>query len=40
VIGLIVVTTAPVLFKMFFGKKSPTLEVGKDVLDSSFESKG
>jgi membrane-associated protein len=39
VIGLIVVTTAPVLFKMFFGKKSPTLEVGKDVLDSSFESK-
>ncbi|HTM66233.1 MAG TPA: VTT domain-containing protein [Flavipsychrobacter sp.] len=39
VIGLIIVTTAPVLFKMFFGKKSPTLEVGKDVLDSSFESK-
>jgi membrane-associated protein len=39
VIGLIIVTTAPVLFKMFFGKKSPTLEVGKDVLDSTFESK-
>jgi membrane-associated protein len=40
VIGLIIVTTGPVLFKMFFGKKkSPTLEVGKDVLNSSFESK-
>lgn len=34
VIGLIVVTTAPVLFKMFFGKKkSPVLEVGKDIMD-------
>lgn len=40
VIGLIIITTGPVLFKMFFGKKkSPTLEVGKDVLDSTFESK-
>ncbi|GAA4457241.1 MAG: VTT domain-containing protein [Chitinophagaceae bacterium] len=27
VIGLIVVTTAPVLFKMFFGKKKPETEV-------------
>lgn len=34
VIGLVVVTTAPVLFKMFFGKKkSPILEVGKDVVE-------
>lgn len=32
VIGLIVVTTAPVLFKMFFGKKSPTIETGKDAV--------
>ncbi len=34
VIGLIVVTTAPVLFKLFFGKKDqPILEVGKDVAE-------
>lgn len=34
VIGLIVVTTAPVLFKMFFAKKkSPTIEVAKDMVD-------
>jgi membrane-associated protein len=34
VIGLILVTTGPVLFKMFFGKKkSPTLEVAKDILE-------
>lgn len=32
VIGLILITTAPVLFKLFFSKKkSPTLEVGKEV---------
>ncbi len=38
VIGLIVVTTAPVLFKMFFGKKkSPTLEVTKDMLEETFD---
>lgn len=38
VIGLIVVTTAPVLFKMFFGKKkSPTLEVAKDMIDEAFD---
>lgn len=37
VIGLILVTTAPVLFKMFFSKKkSPTLEVGKDMMEESF----
>lgn len=36
VIGLIVVTTAPVLFKMFFGKKkSPTLEVAKDMVEET-----
>jgi membrane-associated protein len=33
VIGLVIVTTGPVLFKMFFGrKKSPTIEVGKEAL--------
>lgn len=37
VIGLIVVTTGPVLFKMFFGKKKdPILEVGKDVVEEQF----
>ena len=36
VIGLILVTTAPVLFKMFFSKKkSPVLEVGKDVVEET-----
>lgn len=40
VIGLIVVTTFPVLFKMFFGKKKdPTLEVGKDILEDTFHEK-
>jgi membrane-associated protein len=34
VIGLIVVTTAPVLFKLFFSKKkSPTVEVAKDLAE-------
>lgn len=34
VIALVVVTTGPVLFKMFFGKKkSPILEVGKDIIE-------
>lgn len=38
VIGLVVVTTAPVLFKMFFGKKKdPTLEIGKEVIEESFK---
>ncbi len=31
VIGLILVTTAPVLFKMFFGKKHPAQEVAEDM---------
>lgn len=30
VIGLVLVTTAPVLFKMFFGKKHPVQEVAED----------
>ena len=39
VIGLIVVTTAPVLFKMFFGKKKhPAVEVGKDVVEETLSS--
>jgi membrane-associated protein len=39
VIGIIVITTAPVIFKMFFGKKKdPTLEVGKDIVEESFKS--
>ena len=34
VIGLIVITTAPVLFKIFFSKKkSPTLEIGKEIIE-------
>lgn len=38
VIGLILVTTAPVLFKMFFGKKKqPILEVGKDMIEDTFD---
>lgn len=38
VIGLIVVTTFPVLFKMFFGKKkSPTIEVGKEVVETAIK---
>jgi membrane-associated protein len=40
VIGLIVVTTAPVLFKMFFSKKkNPAMEVGKDIVEEGFKSK-
>lgn len=32
IIGIVVITTAPVLFKLFFSKKkSPTLEIGKEV---------
>jgi membrane-associated protein len=38
VIGLIVVTTAPVLFKMIFGKKKdPTIETGKDVIGETVD---
>ena len=41
VIGMIVVTTAPVLFKMFFGKKkSPILEVGKETVEESLGMNG
>ena len=37
VIGIVVVTTAPVLFKMFFGKKkSPIQEVSEDVVEEVF----
>jgi membrane-associated protein len=33
-IGIVVVTTAPVLMKLFFSKKKdPTLEVAKDIAD-------
>jgi membrane-associated protein len=36
VIGIILVTTGPVLFKMIFGKKkSPILEVGKEAVEES-----
>lgn len=36
VIGLIVITTFPVLFNMFFGKKkSPIIELGKDVVETA-----
>lgn len=31
IIGLVLVTTAPVLFKMFFGKKHPIQEVAEDI---------
>lgn len=38
VIGLVFFTTAPVLLKMFFGKKkSPVLHVGKDVVDTTLK---
>lgn len=39
IILIIFVTTAPVLFKMFFAKKKdPTLEVGKDIVEETFSS--
>lgn len=37
VIGLVVVTTGPVLFKMFFGKRAPAMEVGKDFVEEKVE---
>ena len=38
VIGLVFFTTGPVLVKMFFGKKkSPILEVGKDVVEETMK---
>lgn len=34
IIGIVVITTAPVIFKMFFSKKkSPTLEIGKEITE-------
>lgn len=34
VIGIVVITTAPVLMKLFFSKKkSPTLEIGKEITE-------
>jgi membrane-associated protein len=39
VIGLVVITTGPVLFKMFFGKKKPpVLQVGQDVVEEHIHS--
>jgi membrane-associated protein len=40
VIGIVVVTTAPVLFKMFFGKKHPVQEVTEDLAESVVEGDG
>ncbi len=38
IIVIVLVTTAPVLYKMFFSKKkSPTLEVGKDVIEEQID---
>lgn len=37
IIAIILVTTGPVLFRMFFSKKKdPTLEVGKDIVEETF----
>ncbi len=39
VIGLIVITTAPVLIKLFLSKKkSPTLEIGKEITEEKLSS--
>jgi len=38
IIVIVLVTTAPVLYKMFFSKqKSPTLEIGKDVIEDKID---
>jgi len=38
IIVIVLVTTAPVLYKMFFSKKkSPTLEIGKEVVEETFD---
>lgn len=38
IIVIVLVTTAPVLYKMFFSKhKSPTLEIGKEVVEETLE---
>jgi membrane-associated protein len=40
VLGIVLITTLPVLFKMFFGKKkSPTLEIGKKVIEEPLQKK-
>lgn len=37
-IGIILITTLPVLYKMFFSKKKqPILEVGKDMIEDTFD---
>lgn len=37
VIGIVVITTGPVIVKMFFSKKkSPVLETGKDLMEETF----
>ena len=39
VIGIVLVTTGPVIIKMFFGKKkSPIQEVSEDVVEEVFTS--
>jgi membrane-associated protein len=38
IIVIVLVTTAPVIYKMFFSKtKSPTLEIGKEVVEETFD---
>lgn len=38
IIVIVLFTTAPVLYKMFFSKKkSPTLEIGKEVIEETFD---
>ncbi len=39
VIGIILVTTLPVLYKMFFGKKHPVQEVSEDLAASATDSR-
>lgn len=40
VIGIVVVTTAPVVIKMLSKKKSPIIEVGKEVVDETLDNNG
>lgn len=38
VLGIVLITTAPVVMKMFFSKKkSPTLEIGKEVIEEQVD---
>lgn len=40
VIGIVAVTTAPVVYKMFFSReKSPTLEIGKEIVEEEIKGK-